>query len=149
VTERNSAEDAREKVLGSNETGTETEIEYLRQHMMRNWWWLCLALWLTIGALSLWWLRADLQMLREYFTWAAVKYMLVYSRLAAMGLGLCFGITLALLYAESRHILLGLSKGEKLQLTDRLIKIRAQGPSHPQWRIIHPAENRTAPRSKS
>ncbi len=146
MTERNSAEEAPE-TLGSD-LGTEAEIEYLRQHMMRNWWWLCLALWLTIGALSLWWLHADLQLIREYFTWAAVKYMLVYNRLAAMGLGLCFGITLALLYAESRHILLGVSKGEKLQLANRLAKIRAQGPSHPQWRIIRPAENSAAHQSK-
>lgn len=76
----------------------------------------------------------------EYFTWAALKFMLIYSRPAAMGLGLCFGLTLALLYAESRHILLGLSKSERRQLTHRLEKIRAQGPSHPQWRLIHPHE---------
>ncbi len=121
--------------------GIEPEIESLRQAMMRSWWWLCLALWLTIGTLSLWWLRSDLQALREYFTWAALKFMLAYSRFAAMGLGLCFGLTLALLYAESRHILLGLSKSEQLQLTSQLAKIRAQGPSHPQWRLIHPYES--------
>jgi hypothetical protein len=131
VIERNSAEKAQ---------GVEPEIEYLRQHMMRNWWWLCLALWLTIGALSLWGLRADLRLLSEYFTWAAVKFMLVYNRAAAMGLGLCFGLTLALLYAESRHILWGLSKIERLQLTHRLEKIREQGPSHPQWGVVYPGD---------
>lgn len=138
--ERNSAEKAQ---------GIEPEIEYLRQHMMRGWWWLCLALWLTIGTLSLWWLRSDLQALREYFTWAAVKYMLAYNRAAAMGLGLCFGLTLALLYAESRHILWGLSKSERLQLTNRLEKIREQGPSHPQWRVICPGDGAAFQRNRT
>ncbi len=117
-----------------------SEIESLRQHMMRNWWWICLALWLTVGLLSLWWVRADLQELREYFTWAAVRSMLATHRAAAVGIGLCYGLTLALLYAESRHILLGLSKSERQQLTSRLKKIREQGPSHPQWKIINPAK---------
>ncbi|KPQ34994.1 MAG: hypothetical protein HLUCCA11_12555 [Phormidesmis priestleyi Ana] len=114
------------------------ELERLRQRMMRNWWWVCLGLWLTIGALSGWWLRSELQELRAYFTWAAVRYMLYYERLAAVGLGLCVGLTLALLLAESRHILFGLSKGEQQRLTHRLAKIREQGSSHPQWKIIHP-----------
>lgn len=115
------------------------EIEALRQAMMRSWWWVCLALWLTVGTLSLWLLREDLIELREYFTWAALRYMLYYGRPAAMGLGLCFGLTLALLYAESRQILWGISTGEQTRLQDRLNKIHAQGPSHPQWKIIRPA----------
>ncbi|MEL6816529.1 MAG: hypothetical protein AAFP03_17215 [Cyanobacteria bacterium J06598_3] len=114
------------------------DIEALRQAMMRSWWWVCLALWLTVGMLSLWLLREDLQELREYFTWAALRYMLYYGRPAAMGLGLCFGLTLALLYAESRQILWGISAGEQARLQDRLNKIHAQGPSHPQWKIIRP-----------
>ncbi|MEL6775715.1 MAG: hypothetical protein AAFO06_00550 [Cyanobacteria bacterium J06597_16] len=116
------------------------EIEALRQAMLRSWWWVCLSLWLTVGLLSLWWLRADIQELLDYFTWAAVRYMLYYERLAAMGLGLCFGLTLALLYAESRHILWGISKGEKLRLLTQLNKIHEQGPSHPQWKIIRSTE---------
>lgn len=118
------------------------EIESLRRHMMRNWWWVCLTLWLTIGLLSLWWVRTDLQELREYFTWAAVRSMLATHRAAAIGIGLCYGLTLALLYAESRHILLGISTSERQQLTSRLKKIREQGSSHPQWKIIQPAKTR-------
>jgi hypothetical protein len=103
---------------------------------MRSWWWISLAVWLSVGTLSLWWLRSELQELQEYFTWAAVRYMLFYHRPAAVGLGLCIGLTLALLYAESRHILWGLSKGEKSRLTTQLNKIHAQGSSHPQWKVI-------------
>lgn len=103
---------------------------------MRTWWRMCLALWLSVGTLSLWWLRPELQELREYFTWAAVRAMIIFNRPAAIGLTLCVGLTMALLYAESRHILWGLSKGEKSRLTTQLNKIRAQGSSHPQWKII-------------
>ena len=119
------------------------ELETLRRAMMRTWWWICLALWLSVGTLSLWWLRPELQELREYFTWAAVRYMLFYNRSAAIGLGLCFGLTFAMLISESRHILWGLSKGEKSRLTAQLNKIHAQGASHPQWKIIHPTEVRS------
>ncbi|MEL6260523.1 MAG: hypothetical protein AAFQ40_02535 [Cyanobacteria bacterium J06623_5] len=114
------------------------EIEALRQAMMRSWWWLCLGLWLTVGLASLWWLRSDLQELFDYFTWSAVRYMLYYERLAGMGIGLCFGLTLALLLSESRQILWGISEGEYARLLSNLQKIHAQGPSHPQWKIIRP-----------
>ncbi|MGB7084870.1 MAG: hypothetical protein WBD47_04905 [Phormidesmis sp.] len=114
------------------------EIEALRQAMMRSWWWVCLALWLSVGLLSLWWLRLELQELMAYFTWSAVRYMLYYERLAAMGIGLCFGLTLALLWSESRHILWGLSESEKSRLVKQLNKIHEQGPTHPQWKIICP-----------
>ena len=116
------------------------EIEALRQAMMRTWWWVCLGLWLTGGLLSLWWVRSDLQELRQYFTWTAVRYMLVYHRPAAMGLGLCFGLTLALLLSESRQILWGISEGEYARLLSSLNKIHEQGPSHPQWKVIRPEE---------
>ncbi|MGD1898674.1 MAG: hypothetical protein ACFB16_17175 [Phormidesmis sp.] len=116
------------------------EIEALRQAMMRTWWWVCLALWLTVGALSLWWVRSDLQELQQYFTWTAVRYMLVYNRVAGMGIGLCIGLTLALLYSESRQILWGISAGERSRLLSDLEKIHAQGPSHPQWKVIRPEE---------
>jgi hypothetical protein len=116
------------------------EIELLRQAMMRSWWWTCLGLWLTVGALSLWSLRSDLRELWEYFTWAAVRLMLAFNRPAAVGIGLCAGLTLALLYSESRHILWGLSKSERDRLTAQLIKIHAQGASHPQWKLIRPVK---------
>ena len=113
-------------------------IEALRQHRTRSWAWVSLGLWLSVGILSLWSLRFEFQELREYFTWAAVRYMLYFNRLAALGLAICLSSTISLLFAESRHILLGLSKGEKRYFTRRLEKIYEQGASHPAWKIIHP-----------
>ncbi len=113
-------------------------IEALRQHRTRSWVRVSLALWLTVGLLSLWSLRSEFQELRAYFTWAAVRYMLYYNRPSALGLAVCLSSTISLLFAESRHILLGLSKSEKQYFTHRLEKIYEQGDSHPHWKVIHP-----------
>lgn len=119
------------------------EIEALRKAMLRAWWWVCLALWLTVGVASLWALRAEFQELRTYFTWTALRFMFISERLAGLGLGLCYGLTLALLCAESRHILWGLSNSEEVRLRIQLNKIHEQGPSHPQWKIIQPENARS------
>jgi hypothetical protein len=134
----NDNDSAAEALPESAPAGHAQEIEALRQAMMRNWWWICRWLWLTVGALSLWSLRSDLQELWAYFTWAAVRAMFAFNRPAAMGVGLCTGLTLALLYSESRQIIWGLSKGEKSRLAAQLAKIHAQGASHPQWKLIRP-----------
>ncbi|MGB3765701.1 MAG: hypothetical protein WA947_04010 [Phormidesmis sp.] len=113
-------------------------IEALRRQMMQDWWRVCLALWLTVGLISLWWLRSDFQELREYFTWAAVRATIVFKRVPSVGLIACFAVTFGLLLSESRQILFGLSEGERSRLLTQLNKINEQGPSHPQWKVIAP-----------
>lgn len=114
----------------------ERQINRLRSVMLKRWWFVTIGLWLTIGVLSLWSLRHEMVLLRQYFTWAAVRYGLAYNRLSAIGLGLCMGLTVALLVAESRHILFGLSTRERQKLTQTLNRIRQQGPSHPLWQRV-------------
>jgi hypothetical protein len=120
-----------------SQPNTEQAIESLRQKMLRNWWLLTVGLWLTVGAWSLWQLRAEFQIWAQYFTWTAVRYSLAYNRLASIGFGLCFGLTMALLISESRHILWGLSKQERERLERQLARIRQQGPSHPLWHVVN------------
>lgn len=105
--------------------------------MLRNWWLLTIALWFTLGLWSLWQLRSEFQIWAQYFTWTAVRYSLAYNRLASAALGLCVGMTVALLISESRHILWGISKTERERLEKQLTKICKQGPSHPLWRVVH------------
>lgn len=114
----------------------ERQIHQLKDALQRQWWLVAAGLWLVIGSLSLWALRHEFDRLKQYFTWTAVRYGLAYHRPAAIGLGLCVGVTLALLVAESRHILFGLTRGERHRLERQLQKIRQQGPSHPLWRHI-------------
>ncbi|MEM8501687.1 MAG: hypothetical protein AAF716_00870 [Cyanobacteria bacterium P01_D01_bin.1] len=118
------------------------ELEALRQAMMRTWWRTCLSLWLTVGLVSLWWVRDDLIEISEYFTWAAVRSIFLYSRLAGMGIALCVGLTFALLVSESRQILWGMSAEERSRLSAQLDRIHEQGASHPQWNLIRHARER-------
>lgn len=118
------------------------ELEALRRAMMRTWWQTCLVLWLTIGLVSLWWVRGDLIEIGQYFTWAAVRSIFLYSRLAGMGIALCIGVTFALLVSESRQILWGMSVEERSRLSAQLDRIHEQGTSHPQWHLIRQVRER-------
>ncbi|ASC72397.1 hypothetical protein XM38_033540 [Halomicronema hongdechloris C2206] len=114
----------------------EQQLERLRRAVLKLWWMGIAVLWLTVGLLSLWGLRHEIERLVEYFTWVEVRYGLAYNRGPAIGLGLCVGLTLALLITESRHILWGLSRSERQRLTRLLDKIQRQGPHHPLWRWV-------------
>ena len=128
--------------LLENASGDEVAraIEALRQQMMQDWWRVCLALWLSVGLLSAWWLRSELQELSEYFTWAAVRATIHFERLPSVGLISCFALTFGLLLSESRQILFGLSAEERSRLLTKLNKINQQGSSHPQWKVVAPAK---------
>lgn len=112
-------------------------LERLRAIMLRRWWAISGLLWLTVAPLSLWSLRPEIAQLRQYFTWSAVRLGLAYNRPAAVGLGLCVGLIVALLVAESRYILWGMTKDEQQRLEKLCDRIAAQGPSHPLWKQIH------------
>ncbi|MGG6238665.1 hypothetical protein ACQ4N7_08490 [Nodosilinea sp. AN01ver1] len=109
----------------------------LRTIMLRRWWMVSGLLWLTVAPLSLWSLRPEMAQLREHFTWATVRLGLAYNRPAAIGLGLCVGLTVALLVAESRYILWGMTRVERQRLERLRDRIAAQGPSHPLWKQIN------------
>jgi hypothetical protein len=115
-------------------------IELLRQQTLRHWWRITAGLWLSVGLLSLWQLRSDIRLWVQYFTWTAVRYALAYNRAASLGLGLCLGLTLALLISESRHLLWGLSRAERARLEKQLSQINRRGPSHPLWKLTHPTD---------
>ena len=87
---------------------------------MRRWWLVAFGLWLTVGIASIWALRRTWQQLAEYFTWAALRYGLAFNRLAAVGLGLCLGLTVALLIKEARFMLFGLTRKEHQDLLSAL-----------------------------
>lgn len=96
----------------------------LRRAWMRRWWLLNLGLWLTVGVASTWALRDTWLQLADYFTWAALRYGLAFNRLAAIGLGLCLGLTVALLIKETRFLFFGLTRQER---NDLLKALRREG----------------------
>lgn len=113
------------------------QIERLRVILLRRWWRICAILWLTVGSLSAWGLRGEWALLQQYFTWTAVRYAVAYNRLAALGLGLCVGLTVALLVAESRHLVFGLTRPERQRLERLHQDIQTQGVTHPLWAELH------------
>ncbi|HAZ49838.1 MAG TPA: hypothetical protein DCZ55_36670 [Cyanobacteria bacterium UBA11371] len=99
--------------------------------------WLVVALlWSSIGAWSLWSLRAEIALWRQHFTWAALRYGLAYNRLPTLGLALCIGMTAAVLVWQSRNILWGMSHEEQKRLEQQVRRIRQQGSSHPLWKWV-------------
>lgn len=115
----------------------------LRQQMRRlhevtvqGRWAVTIAAWLTIGALSLWQLRSELELWREYFTWAAVRYGLAFNPLSAIGLATCIGLTVSVLLWQSRNILFGISQRQVQRLKKQVLQIRQQGSSHPLWKRV-------------
>lgn len=89
---------------------------------MKRWWLTSLGLWATVGTVSFWSLRRTWHQLLDYFTWAAIRYGLAFNRPAAIGLGLCVGLTVALLVKESRFHLFGLTQKERQELQKALSK---------------------------
>ena len=99
-------------------------------------WLTLLILWLTVGGWSLWQLRKTWQILQDYFTWSAIRVGLMFHPIAAVGLGLCIGLTLSTLIGQSRNLIWGLPDYEKASLRGRVLKIQQQGRSHPLWNRV-------------
>lgn len=101
-------------------------------------WLVVLGLWVTIGGWSLWSLQYSISLMLDYFTWAALRNGLISNMPATLGLGLCIGMTLSVLIWQSRNILFGLPIDEQRRLEKSVLKIRAQGQTHPLWKWIEP-----------
>lgn len=120
------------------ELASPLRMEMLRLYrlMVYGRWAVVAVTWLLVGGLSLWGLRSSIALCFDYFTWAAVRYAIVYHRLPALGLAFCLGLTAAVLTWQSRNLLFGLPQHEKQQLQQTVLRIHRQGQSHPLWRWI-------------
>ena len=126
----------------SQENSTKPEIQRLHQLEIYGRWAFIAALWLTVGAMSLWQLRYRIQILMDYFTWAAVRYGLAYHIVAAFGLALCLGLTAGTLTWQLRCWILGIPSTERTRLQQRAQRIQQQGSTHPLWNWLHRKEER-------
>jgi hypothetical protein len=112
------------------------EVDRMYTLVLRGRWLFSGILWLTLGLASLWGLRSMLELALEDFTWASIRYGLHYQPWATIGLAFCIAITLSTLIWQSRNFLFGLSKQQQQQLLQQVLRIRAQGSSHPFWRWV-------------
>lgn len=88
------------------------------------------ASWLVLGSLSVWWVRDEIALLTDYFTWVGLRYAIVYNRPAAIALSFCIGLTLAELIWFCRYAVWGLSSRQKVQLEAWFGEIRDEGDRH-------------------
>jgi hypothetical protein len=95
------------------------------------------SLWATVGAYSLYELRYPIELIREDFTWAAVKYGLIFQPVSAFGLALCIGMMVGTLVWQSRNAIWGLPKSEHERLVKQVCQICKQGSSHPLWKWVN------------
>ncbi len=129
------------KQLDSSDPKFRSAVQRLHRVTIYGRWLFVLGLWLTVGSFSLWGLRYPISLLRDYFTWAALRYGLAYHPIAAIGLGLCIGMTVSVLVWQSRNILFGLPRAEQQRLEKMVLKIHQQGVSHPLWRWVAPEKS--------
>lgn len=122
--------------LDSIDPKLRSAVQRLHQVTVYGRWLVVLGLWLTVGSFSLWGLRYPISLMRDYFTWAALRYGLVYHPISAIGLGLCIGMTISVLVWQSRNILFGLPPAEQQRLEKMVLRIHQQGVSHPLWRWV-------------
>ncbi|MEA5598246.1 hypothetical protein [Rivularia sp. UHCC 0363] len=120
----------------SSDSSFARQVQRLHKLTVYGRWLLVVFLWLTLAPLCLWNLRTEIEFLREYFTWVAVRYGLLFHPFAAIGLGLCIGMTLGVLVWQSRNILVGMPDEEKQRLEKQVHRIRQRGSSHPLWKWI-------------
>jgi hypothetical protein len=126
------------------ESAPEIELDPIFKNQIDNFYrltvysrWIVISLlWMTVGIYSLWELRYPISLIREDFTWAAVKYGLIFNPIPALGLCLCVGLTTGTLVWQSRNLIWGLPLAEKQYSIDRVAQIRKQGRSHPLWKWV-------------
>ncbi|WP_293123760.1 hypothetical protein [Microcoleus sp. bin38.metabat.b11b12b14.051] len=123
----------------TNESDRNFQIEVQRLHKLTVYgrWLTVILLWISVGSLSIWSLRREIDLWLENFTLAAVRYGLYFHRWPSLGLVLCLGMTLAVLTWHRRNnIVRGLPQGQKQRLEKQVRRIRQQGPSHPLWKWV-------------
>jgi hypothetical protein len=119
-----------------NDPELNQQVERLHRLSVYGRWLFVICCWLSLGLLGIWGLREEIQLWREHFTWAAVRYGLAYNRLSAISVAFCVGMTAAVLVWQSRNILQGLSEQEQYRLVQKVEEIRSVGSRHPLWKWV-------------
>lgn len=114
----------------------DAQVQKLHRLTVYGRWLFVAALWVLVAPISLWNLRGEIALWRQYFTWVAVRYGLYFHPLATLGLAFCIGMTASVLVWQSRNILFGLPKRDRERLEKRVFLIREQGATHPLWKWI-------------
>lgn len=113
------------------------EAERLLALQIRVRWGIVSLIWLVLGVPSLWMLRADIRRLLEFFTWAGVKYPLLYEPKIGFCLCVCVATTLTTLMWQCKFEWLGPSASERHELEKLAASIRKRGSEHFLWSWVN------------
>lgn len=114
----------------------EQQVQRLYQLIVYSRWLVVGFLWLSVGSLSLWGLRAEIALLQQYFTWVAVRYGLYYNPLPTFGLAICLVMTSSVIVWQTRNLLFGIPPKEQRYLIKQVQQVRQQGACHPLWKWV-------------
>jgi hypothetical protein len=112
------------------------QVKRLHQLTVYGRWLLVSILWVTLVPWGLWGWHYEISLLRSHFTWAALRYGIIFNPLPALSLTFCIGITTSVLVWHSRNILLGIPRQEQKRLEQQVSRICQQGQSHPLWKWV-------------
>lgn len=104
-------------------------------HLYRRWFLVAIA-WLLLAPWAISRLWDDFGLMREYFTWASVRYTLMFNLIPAYGLLFCIGVTVSTLIWHGLYLWKGISPREQFRLANQVKKIQATGPKHLLWKWV-------------
>ncbi|MEM9155821.1 MAG: hypothetical protein AAGB13_12445 [Cyanobacteria bacterium P01_F01_bin.33] len=110
---------------------------------MRLRWVVVMLIWVGVGIPSLLILRAEISRLLEFFTWSGLKYSLLYSPIAGIGVCISLAFTLAALLWQSHYELFGLSKQTRQSIEQQAEFVRQLEPNHWIRRWLESAPQKT------
>ncbi|MFM7407194.1 MAG: hypothetical protein ACKO3K_11160 [Cuspidothrix sp.] len=122
-----------ELVLDPNFT---QQVQKLHRLTVYGRWLFVVGLWVFIAPFCIWDLQTAISLLYQYFTWVALRYMIIFHPLSSLGLSFCIAMTTSVLVWQSRNILWGLPLEEQQHLQKQVYRIRQQGSSHPLWKWV-------------
>jgi hypothetical protein len=104
-------------------------------HLYRRWFLVAIA-WLLLAPWAISRLWDDFGLMREYFTWASVRYTLMFNLIPAYGLLLCIGFTVSSSIWHGLYLWKGISLREQFRLANQVKKIQVTGPKHLLWKWV-------------
>jgi hypothetical protein len=121
--------------LDSDSQVLQQQMNRLHQLTVYSRWAFVAFLWLVIAPLCLWHLRSEFALWRDYFTWTAVRYTIIFNRVASIALVLCVAWTVSTIVWQIRQRW-GMSREERRLLERRVLHIRKRGKGHPLWKWV-------------
>jgi hypothetical protein len=108
----------------------------LHQLTVYSRWLFVIFLWVIVAPLCLWQLRSEIALWLDYFTWTAVRYTIIFNRLATIGLILCIAWTVSTLLWQSNYLWRGIPAEERRSLERQVLRIQRKGKSHFLWKWV-------------